>query len=315
VYPALRALVACLLASCALACGARTPLDDVSAAPADGSVTEAVFEVPIGAFAGCALETVEVRERLEAAGGGRGSVTLSLDGEGHVVADLSFDRWLRGTLAFVPTSGATAAVAEGPFDVATVDADFTTPLTVRLSAAALAINGDVLFVDLFGRGGTTKFDGWVHCPVPAGLPRTSVALHAPSTSSIPPGIYAHCTTSSGGFDTSVMTGGDLSLSIAEATGARTATKVEGYPDVCMLAFDDRAQATAALLPGVSCEIGQPCGPPPSLGPSSAPSKATLTGMTGSMQLVDGALFVDVVGDAPPDACGRHFVSLICPTTP
>ena len=315
--PTLRSIVACLLGACAVACGARTPLDEGSAAPAtegDGGVTEAVFAVPIGAYPGCVLDTVEVSPRIEASGGGRGSVTLSLDGEGRIVGELSFDRWLRGTVTFVPTSEATAAAAEGPFDVTTVDTDFTAPLDVRLSAAALAINGDVLFVDLFGRGATT-FHGWAHCPVPTGLPRSAVAVRPPSAPSIPSGTYAHCTIASGGFDTTVMTGGDLSLSLAEAGGVRTATKVEGFPDVCPLAFDDHTAATASLVKGVSCEIAEPCGPPPTLGPSSAPSKATLTGMAGSMQLVDGALFVDAVGDAPPGACGRHFVSVMCPPTP
>lgn len=306
------AIVATALAVMSLACGARTPLGEPG--PSTNSSRDATLVIPAGLYADCILNTVSIREKLEAGGGGRGSVTLSADGDGKLSAGLSFDRWMSGTLVFAPTSDATAALTGGPTVVETVDTDFVTALELPVSAGSLMLVGDRLFLSMYGRR-DSKVSGFVSCAVPAGLPHATIRGRADENGSIPSGTYAGCTTASGGYDTSITTGGDLSLSVAETSGVVRETAIAGFPDVCALAFDGLLGATATLVAGEACPIAQPCGPPPSLGPSTAPHEATLTHMAGAMQATGGALFVSVVGDAPPDACGQHFVSLICPAAP
>ncbi|MGZ5966733.1 MAG: hypothetical protein ACXWP4_03620 [Polyangiales bacterium] len=308
-------IVATALAVMSFACGARTPLEAPGAsADASPGSREVTLVIPVGLYADCIVNTVNIREKLEAAGGGRGSVTLSADADGHLSASLSFDRWMRGTLAFAPTSDATAASTGGPVTVETVDTDFATPLELPVAAASLMLVGDRLFLSLYGHR-DTKLSGFVSCPIPAGMERATIKRRADAIGSIPLGTYAGCTTASGGWDTSITSGGDLSLRLEETSGVVRATSVAGFPDVCSLAFDGVLGPTATLIDGETCPIAQPCGPPPTLGPSSAPREATLTHMAGAMLSTGGALFVSVIGDAPADACGRHFVSLICPTAP
>jgi hypothetical protein len=142
----------------------------------------------------------------------------------------------------------------------------------------------------------------------------------PTARAIPTGTYSGCTTSYLQLsDGSNSAGGNLSLTITTGSdGTLTATPAAGFPMICgggSLAFDDISGSTATLSGGQTCPVQLPCGPPPSLGPSDAPSEATLTNLAGSIEVVGGALFINVEGDAPSEACGSHAISLICPTGP
>jgi hypothetical protein len=123
--------------------------------------------------------------------------------------------------------------------------------------------------------------------------------------------------SGSGMGSGYPTGGGFSLTIAESDATLTVTSgVEyGYPLACDLAFHYVSGSTATVSDGQTCTISEPCGPGPSMGSSSAPSEATLTDMTGSIEVVGGVLFINVIGDAPSAACGSHTLSVICPVGP
>ena len=112
-------------------------------------------------------------------------------------------------------------------------------------------------------------------------------------------------------------GGDFSLTIGESDATLTVTSGAGfgYPVTCDLAFHDISGSIATLSDGQTCSISDPCGPGPLMGTSSAPSEATLMNMTGSIEVVGGVLFINVIGDAPSAACGSHTLSVICPVGP
>lgn len=306
------------LAAASFACGARTAGDwtlDVAAdASGDAHAIGAALTIPVGTYPDCAVTTIELRRNLEAAAGGKGTVTLSADGAGRVSAALSFGRWLSGTVTATPTSGNTAALSPGPFDLQTMDTTFASALTVSVTAGSFARVGDTLFVSIHGHGGDTELSGYLRCAVPAALPVATIVEGAPSAGPIPTGTYVDCTTFSGS-PASGASGGKLSLTIAESKGTWTATQTGGFPDVCALAFGDVAGTTGTLVHEQTCAVHSPCGPPPTLVPSPAPRDATLTNMAGSIAFAGGVLFIDVLGDAPPEACGRHTLSLICPTAP
>ena len=248
-------------------------------------------------------------------------MTLSVAGDGTLSAALSFDQWLSGTLAFAATSSTTAGLGAGPFEIEMFDptspADLSRPsnISVPVAAGTLVLAGDTLFISVYAHNDDTQFSVYSTCPVPTSLPSTTVVNSAPQMGSIPSGSYAACTTSSGSEMQSRIVGGDLTLTIAKSNGSLTATQSDGFPSVCNLAFDDMSWTTAPLSDGQTCKITQPCGPLPSLGMSSAPNEATLTNMTGAIDIAGGALFINVVGDAPADACGSHVLSLICPPAP
>jgi hypothetical protein len=197
--------------------------------------------------------------------------------------------------------------------------NYASTMTVSVLAGSLALTGNTLFVTVYGQGEGTTYGGYARCSVPASLPRATVAGRAPAAASIPTGTYGACTTDYGyGYPGWDEGGGESSRVLAESQGTLTVTQAAdaGYPVVCpSLAFDGVAGSTATLSSGETCTVQAPCGPPPSLGPSSAPGTAVLTNMTGAIQRTGGVLFVNVVGEAPSDACGSHIVSLICPEGP
>ncbi|HWZ92543.1 MAG TPA: hypothetical protein VNW92_26940 [Polyangiaceae bacterium] len=254
-------------------------------------------------------------------------MTLSVAGDGTLNAALSFGQWLSGTVAFAATSSTTAGLGAGPFEIEMFDptaivdptAPSTGPSNISVSAAAgtLVLAGDTLFISVYAHNDDTQFSAYSTCPVPTSLPSTTIVNSAPQMGNIPSGSYTACTSSSGSEmpGGSGIVGGDLTLTIAKSNGSLTATQSDGFPSVCNLAFDDMSGTTATLSGGQTCMISEPCGPPPSLGTSSAPNEATLTNMTGAIDIAAGALFINVVGDAPAGACGSHVLSLICPPAP
>jgi hypothetical protein len=286
----------------------------MASATKDGTSADASLTIPLGVYTGCATTLVNIAGNSEGTSGGDGTVTLSADGKGSISGVLAFDQWLNGTVAFTPTNGTTAVLTAGPFELQAPTGIGMGALAIPVSAGSLVLVHDTLLISVYGESDQTKLSGYVTCPVPASLPSATIVNPAPATGSIATGTYAGCT-SSLGYGASTLSGGDLSLTIAEGSGTLTATSGAGFPAVCPLAFDDTSGTTAPLSDAQTCAISEPCGPPPSLGTSSAPSETTLTNMAGSIQVSSGALFINVVGDAPADACGSHMLSLICPTEP
>jgi hypothetical protein len=329
-YPSTRLVLAGTLVAACFACGAVAPADPPAVLDASGAGTGAALTVPIGQYTGCTMSTVNLAANLEATNGGNGTVTLSMDGEGGVSGALAFDQFnagdpsahvvvASGTIGFAPTSSTTAALNGGAFDIQTLDGN-NVSTSVPVAASSLSLVGDTLFISVYGQSADTKFSGFCLCPVPASLPRATVVSRAPTTRSIPTGTYGGCTTSYVLLsDGERSTGGNLSLTLtSESDGTLTATQSAGFPMICGgggLAFHDTAGSTATVSGGQTCLVQMPCGPPPSLVPSVAPSEATLTNLAGSIEVVGDALFINVAGDAPPQACGGHAISLICPTGP
>lgn len=203
----------------------------------------------------------------------------------------------------------------------------------RPLGSALMLVGDTLFISVYGQGEAISVDGAsdsqsfigsYRCNVPASLPQAMVVNSASTAGSIPTGPYAPCIIDYGydGWDlighggwNSV--GGDLSLTVSESEATLTVMSDGGFPVICSpLAFDNVSGSTATLSDGQTCTVQLPCGfPSPLPDMSPAPSEATLTEMTGTIEAVGGVLFVNVVGNAPSEACGSHIFSLVCPTGP
>jgi hypothetical protein len=322
-----------LIAAMAIVCFACSGKTDAktSSGTTDSTETDlgAKLTIPVGAYTGCMTNLGGVRPHIEGSSGGEGTVTLSVAGDGTLNAALSFGQWLSGTVAFAATSSTTAGLGTGPFEIEMFDptaivdptapADSTGPSNISVSVAAgtLVLAGDTLFISVYAHNDDAQFSAYSTCPVPTSLPSTTIVNSAPQMGNIPSGSYTACTTSSGSEipGDSGTIGGDLTLTIAKSNGSLTATQSDGFPSVCNLAFDDMSGTTATLRDGQTCMISEPCGPPPSLGTSSAPDEATLTNMTGAIDIAGGALFINVVGDAPAVACGSHVLSLICPQAP
>jgi len=332
-YPRARFLLAAPVLAACLACGAVASSDPASVADASTAVTGDALTIAIGQYTSCSVSTVNVTANLEASNGGNGTVTLSADGDGGLSAALSFDQLnvgdpgahvvvASGTLGFAPTTGTTAALSAGSFAMQTLDGN-NVGTSVPVAASALSLVGDMLFISVLGQNADTKFSGFALCSVPASLPKATLVSRAPTTRSIPTGTYSGCTTASAqlasGLAANSSTGGNLSLTVTSGSDHTwTATQAAGFPTVCggePLAFDDVGASAAALRSGQTCAIALPCGPPPSLGPSAAPNEATLANLSGSIEVVGGALFINVTGDAPSQACGAHTLSLICPAVP
>jgi len=326
-----RLLVPGALAGALLACGAKSSLDGVAvgrspdasieggspALDAATTVGSVALTLPIGTYTGCTSSTVNLAANTEAVGGGDGTVTVAVDGSGQLSAALSFAPYLSGIVSLVPTSATTAALTAGSFDARTLDWNGAS-VSVPVSASSLALVGDTLFVAVYGTSNDTTLHGYSRCPVPPSLPRATIVNRTPARGPFPTGTYSRCTTTEGTYSTTTMSGGDSSRSISVRGGTLTAAAAAdaGFPIVCGdLGFEDLSTDTATLRSGGACTLQQPCGPPPSLGPSSAPGTATLSNMEGAMAVVSGTLFIHVVGVAPPQACGSHFVSLICPAGP
>jgi hypothetical protein len=318
-----RVTLIAVLAFVCFGCGGGTETKTTSPTT-DSTETElgAKLTIPVGDYAGCTTTIVGVRPRSVGTGGGDGTVRLSAADDGSLSADVSFGQWLTGTMAFTATSSTTAGLSASPFEVEVLDTAIIPPVgaaapsgsSVSVAAGTLVLSGDTLFISLYAYHGDTQLSAYSTCPVPTSLPSTTIANSASQMTDIPTGSYTACTASFGSETQSRTSGDDLTLSLAASNGKLTVTESAGVVSVCDLAFDYESGTTAMLSDRQTCMIYEPCGPPPSLGTSSAPDEATLTNMTGAIDIAGGALFINVVGDAPADACGSHLLSLICPPT-
>lgn len=310
------ALPSCLVAAACLACGARTPLSDGpdAATSPDASPRAVTLSVPLGVYEGCTSSTVTTRPNFVGATGREGSITLTRDGDG-VAATLAFPTYASGRVVFVPTAASSAALrASQTFDVQIANATFSVA-TVTATAGALSIVGPTLFLSTHGSAGGDDVSTFFHCRVPAGLRPTGIATSAPPPGRLAAGVYRSCTATSSteGPVRAGLSGGRGSLTVTLDAGTLRLT----WPDsllqelACGGLDFGVAPVTAAMATGQACDYRQPCGPPPTLGPTPFPSTATLTDMQGSMTVNGAALFVNVRGDASARACGVHDLSITC----
>jgi hypothetical protein len=314
------ARLGCLVATACLACGARTPLsaeafaDSGAGARSDAAPPAVTLSIPIGVYTGCASSTVTTRPDYVGSTGRDGAITLTREGD-LVVAALAFPLYASGRVAFAPTArGAAALRASQTFAVQTANtANAVVPVTA--SAGSLAIVGTTLFISTHGSAGDDDVSAFFHCPIPAGLAPTDIATTAPPPGRPAPGVYGSCTAtaSTDGPVRAGLSGGSGAVTVTVgAESLRLAWPDSLLPELACSALDLDADPVApALAAGQSCEMRQPCGPPPTLGPSPFPGTATLTNLQGSMRVNGGALFIDVRGDAPAMACGAHNLSITC----
>lgn len=299
-----------------LACGARTALstDVDAAAPPDAAPSAVALSIPLGTYEGCASSTVTTRPNFVGATGRDGSLTLTREGDA-VVATLAFPTYASGRVAFVPTTASSAALrASQTFDVQTATPGVGV-VTLTATTGALALVGPTLFLSTHGRLDGNDVSTFFHCPVPAGAPPTTLAPSAPPPTRLAPGVYRSCTASS-------STEGPIRAGTSGGTGALTVTLDAGtlhvaWPDSLLSELSCRgldfgaAPVAAALAVGQTCELRDPCGPPPTLGPSPFPRTATLTNLQGAMTVNGTALFVNLRADAGDRACGVHDLSITC----
>ena len=298
-------LLSALLAAACFACGGRTSLGSGTLGT-DGGASSVTLMIPLGSYPGCTAETVSVAPRFEGVAGGVGTVTLVQEND-TVVATLAFAPFASGKLAFTPTSTSTAAFAAGrSFQVEALDFKGSNT-TVTETTGSLVLVGDTLFISTHGQSASADVSGHVHCPVPASLQPTSVATNAPPLAALTPGIFGPCTSSVGATNVGLAGGGSGSVTVTASAGALSATWNDDVTPVCKhLDFND-----ATLVTGQTCSVQRPCGPPPSLGPSTAPSVALLTSTAGAMTANGQSLFIDLVGETTTEACGRHYLSIVC----
>jgi hypothetical protein len=309
----------CLVAAACLACGARTALSAEGAdagATVDAPPTAVTLAIPLGTYAGCASSTVTTRPNFVGVSGRDGTLTLSREGDA-VVAALDFPTYAGGRVAFVPTTATTAAFrAAQAFEVQIASAGAGAPVvTVTATTGALSLVGPTLFLSTRGRAGGDEVSTFFHCRVPAGVPPTEVVTNAPPPGRVTPGVYRSCvaTSSTQGPARAGSSGVGGPLTVA-AFGAGLRLSWEGalLPELARRGFDFGAgPVTAALTAGQTCDVREPCGPPPTLGMSPFPSTATLAELRGSMIVNGDGLFVDLVGDAGAAACGVHDLSITC----
>jgi len=310
----------CFVAASFLACGARTPLSTEALLPSDAatssetSSTAVTLTIPLGTYSGCTSGTVTTHPNFVGATGGTGSITLTREGD-RVVATLDFSRYGSGRVAFVPTTRSSAAFAASQsLDVQIANPGFSVA-TVTATTGTLSIVRQTLFVSTHGSAGSDDVSTFFHCRVPAGVVPTDIVTSAQPPGQLGPGEYRSCVASSStdGPIQAGISGGVGSLSVTELGGSFHLT----WPDSLLShwtcgGLDFSADPiNASLMAGQTCELRSPCGPPPTLGMSPFPNTATLTGMRGSMMVNGNVLFVDVLGDAPDQACGVHDLSIIC----
>jgi hypothetical protein len=272
----------------------------------EAGVAPVTLTIPVGSYAGCTETTVNVTPGKVAVNGPElGTVTLSTNGDRGATAVLAFQGSATETVAFSPTSSTSAGFE--PLDAG----------DAAVAASSLALVGDTLLISAYdGQGGGTGLSSFYSCPVPSSLSRATLAIPTPTSGSIRTGTYGACTMSFVG-DMGGGSGGGFSLTLAESDATLTLTSGTeiAYGFACDLAFHDISGGTATLSDGQTCAVSSPCGPGPTMGLSSAPSEAMLTNMTGSMEVVGGVIFINVIGDAPSAACGSHTLTVICPVGP
>jgi hypothetical protein len=299
-------LVTVIAAAC-FACGARTALDSGSS----GGTSSDSLMIPLGPYPGCVVTTVTVGPHFEGVAGGDGALTLVDEGEGVLGVTLAFDLFATGTLAFTPTTSSSAAFADGEsFDVDSVDFRGS-HVTINATAGSLTLVGETLFLSIKGESAGAVVSGYVHCPVPA-RPNASVATRVLPSTSVTLGVYRSCTANIGSKAGGVLAGGTGTVTVTSSGGTLSATWDDALTSVCgRLDFEPASGSVTSLTPEQRCSIRQPCGPPPTLGPSTTPSEATLTNMEGSMTVDQHSLFINVVGDTSTATCGTHLFSIIC----
>ena len=309
-----------LLAAACLACGARTPLaagslagSDAAAAP-ETSAGTTTLSIGLGTYPECTSATVTRRPNFVGSTGGSGSITLRREGD-TVVATLAFPPYASGVVAFVPTTGSSAAFrASQTLDVQVADGSVRV-VTVTATTGALSMVGSTLFLSSHGSAGVDDVSTFFHCRVPTGLQSAEIVTSAPPPGQVTAGVYRSCTVASStdGPIQAGLTGGTGSVTITEHAGALQLT----WPETLLAQWTcghldfGGGPITATLTAGQTCSVQQPCGPPPTLGPSPFLSSATLTDLRGAMSVNGSALFVDVVGDASAQACGVHDLSITC----
>jgi hypothetical protein len=311
--------LSCLVAAACLACGARTPLSSESPSGADaGASADAsaavTLTIPLGTYVDCTSATVTTRPHFVGGTGRDGTITLTQEGD-SVVAALDFPRYASGRVAFAPTTGRSAALrASQAFEVQTANASFSV-VTVTATTGALSLVGSTLFLSTRGRAGTDDVSTFFHCRAPVGVTPTSVVTRASPPGRVTAGVYGSCIAASSteGPAHAGVSGGRGSLTVTEVGGTlRLAWTDSVISELGCRGLDFGADPlTAALTPGQTCEIYQPCGPPPTLGSSPFPLTATLTDLQGSVMVNGNALFIDLLGDAGARACGVHDLSITC----
>ncbi len=309
-----------VIATC-LACGARSQLSmgdfagSDAASSSDTSPGTTTLSIALGTYTGCTIATLARRPNLVGATGGAGSITLRREGDA-VIATLAFPPFASGAVAFVPTTGSSAAFrASQTFDAQIIDTSVRV-VTVTATSGALSLVGSTLFVSTHGTAGDDDVSTFFHCHVPTGLIAEDIVTRTPPPGHVTAGTYRSCTASS-------STDGPIQAGISGGIGAVTLSENAGtlrltWPDTLLgeltcNGLDFAAGPIVATLTGNEiCTMHQPCGPPPTLGMSPYPSTATLTDLRGAMSINGGTLFIDVLGDAGSEACGVHDISITCP---
>lgn len=304
-----------LVAVACLACGARTALTTCSndVTDAGDASTSAALSVALGSYPDCTVSLLAQRPNVVGSSGGAGSVTLTRDGDA-VVAALSFAQWARGSVTFSPSASTAATLASAQSFEAQVVDPMAHVVTVDATSGLLSLVGATLFLSMRGVGGDDDVSAFVRCRVPTSLPAAALPVRA-SQEPVSPGVYRGCAASSGS-DGSIVSG------LASGTGTVTVTEGGGelrvaWSDAVLSMWECEGlrferDASAAVSAGAACTLRWPCGPPPTLGMSSAPSSAPASDPRGVMRADRGALFIDLVGDASAEACGRHDLSIACP---
>ena len=302
-------LLGAIIAAACIACGARTSTGS-STLGSDSGASSVTLTIPLGSYSGCTSSMMTVSPHFEGTSGGDGTITLVQEND-SVVATLAFAPFASGKVAFTPTSATSAAFAAGrSYDVETVDFKGSNA-TATETTGSLSLVGDTLFISVHGQSAGADVTGYFHCPVPASLPPTGVVTNAPPPVALTQGGFGPCTSSVGGTNTTLSGGGSGSATVTESAGNLSATWNDDVTPVCKSLEFTASNDTATLVPGQTCSVQRPCGPPPSLGPSPAPSVATLTSTAGSMTADGHSLFINLVGETTPEACGRHYVSILC----
>ncbi|HEX7601889.1 MAG TPA: hypothetical protein VF316_09800, partial [Polyangiaceae bacterium] len=272
-------LLSAIVAAACFACGGRTSPGS-STLGSDGGTSSVTLTIPLGSYSGCTSSMVTVSPHFEGTAGGYGTITLVQEND-SVVASLAFAPFVSGKIAFTPTSTASAAFATGrSYDVETVDFKGSNA-TVSETTGSLVLVGDTLFIAVHGQTVSADVSGHFHCPVPATLQPTSVVTNAPPSAALTPGVFGPCTSSVGATNSTLSTGGSGSVMVTSSAGNLSATWNDDVTPVCKSLDFTASSDAATLVTGQTCSVQRPCGPPPSLGPSPAPSVATLTGTAGS----------------------------------
>lgn len=302
-------LLGAIVAAACFACGGRTSPGS-STLGSDGGASSVTLTIPLGSYSGCTSSMVTVSPHFEGTAGGDGTITLVQEND-TVVATLAFAPFASGKVVFAPTGTTSAAFATGrSYDVETPDFKGSNA-TVTETTGSLVLVGDTLFVSVHGQSASADVSGYFHCPVPASLQPTSVVTNAPPAVALTQGIFGPCTSSVGATNTTLSTRGSGSVTVTESAGNLSATWNDDVTPVCKSLDFTASSDAATLVAGQTCSVERPCGPPPSLGPSPAPSVATLTSTAGSMTADGRSLFINLVGETTTEACGRHYVSILC----